>query len=221
MTDTTHDTFDDLDDPAAQLQSDIAERLATLSVVADTPTEFDQAGGSFDPSEVDFPSGSWMSRLADVQGWLRLDKELPSGSTGLFLAVLASAMGIDPAKAVDNSGASPQLTIAGSSPLFERADQAVRLQQVFVQNYEEDSTTRAAATKAWIEVWDDEPEISDPVPLEPVSATASTYRISDFTGKKLNLTPSYQRGDVWGAPARQMLIESILRGYSFAVSHPA
>ena len=213
MTDTPDEIDDDLpDDPAAQLQGDIAERLASLSDVADTPTGFARAGGSFDPSEVEFPSGSWMSRLADVQGWLHLKNELPTASADEFITGLVSAMSVDPAKAIDDTGLSLQLTLAGLALLEERADQAVRLQQVFVQRYEEDSGTQASATKAWLDAWEDEPDTTDAEPLEPVSAAASTWRISDFTGKKLNLTPSYQRGDVWGVTARQMLVESILRG---------
>lgn len=38
------------------------------------------------------------------------------------------------------------------------------------------------------------------------------WHIFQLTKKKLNLTPSYQRGDVWRTGDRQKLIESILRG---------
>ncbi|OBB25333.1 hypothetical protein A5792_28500 [Mycolicibacterium peregrinum] len=206
------DLDDDLpEDPAAQLQFDIAERLATLSDLADTPTEFDVSDGPFDAAEVDFASGAWMDRLAGVQGWLRLDKELPE-SADTFVAELVSAMGLDPAKALDSTGATPQLTIAGLSQLYERVDQAVRLQHVFAEAYNDNSGSRSAATKAWIEAWEDEPDTAESEPLQPVSAVADTWRIFEFIGKKLNLSPSYQRGDVWGTPARQLLIESILRG---------
>lgn len=213
MTAGLDDIDDDVpDDPITQLQSDIAERLATLSDVADTPTHFDRSGGSFDASEVDFASGSWMSRLADVQGWLHLDKELPT-SADEFVEKLVAALGLaEPSKAIYMRGSSPQLTVSGLGQLYERIDQAARLQRIFIEKYEEDSGTRAAATKTWAEAWDDDLEISDAEPLQPVSATAGVWPISDFTNKKLNLAPSYQRGDVWGATARQMLIESILRG---------
>ncbi len=212
MTDSFNEIDDLPDDPAAQFKGDISERLATLSDVADTPTEFDRTGGAFDASEVDFISGAWMGRLADVQGWLRLDNELSTASADEFVAGMVSALGLDAEKAIDRTGLSLQLTIAGLGQLYERADQAVRLQQIFLEKYEEESGTRAAATKAWLDAWDDEPDTEASEPMQPVSAVADTWRISDFTGKKLNLTPSYQRGDVWGAPARQMLIESILRG---------
>jgi hypothetical protein len=209
---------DDLDgsdelpeDPAFQLQRDIAERLATLSEVVDTPTEFDMFTGSFDVAEVDFATGTWMQRLTEVQGWLRLDNELPQDAD-TFVGGLVAAMGLDPATSIDATGANQQLTVSGLDQLYERVDQAVRLQQVFIENYSEDSATRTAATDAWIAAWDDEPDSTESGPLEPVSAIADRWRVSDFTGKKLNLTPSYQRGDVWGTPARQLLIESLLRG---------
>lgn len=214
MTDEVDETDDDSfdDDPITQLQAEIAEKLAVLSDVVDAPIGFVRSGGSFVASEVDFASGSWMSRLVDVQEWLRLDVELPTNSDH-FVERLLETLGVfDTSKAIDTSGSSPQLTVYGLSQLYDRVDQAVGLQQVFVDKYEEDAGTRAASTKAWNDAWDDEPESAASEPLKPVSATASTWRISDFTGKKLNLTPSYQRGDVWGATARQMLIESILRG---------
>ena len=214
MADEVDKTDDDLfdEDAITQLQNDIAERLATLSEAPDTPTGFVRSGGSFDASEVDFTSGSWTSRLADVQEWLRLDNELPTNVEEFVDQLVAALKVVEPAKAIDSSDSNPQLTVFGLSRLLERIDQADRIQQVFIDRYEEEAGTRAAATKAWNDAWEDEPENEAAEPLKPVSATVGTWRISDFTGKKLNLTPSYQRGDVWGATARQMLIESILRG---------
>ena len=211
MSDEFEDTDELGEDPAVPVQREIAERLATLSEVVDTPIEFDVSGGSFDAADVDFASGTWMQRLAEVQGWLRLDEELPQDAPS-FVAGLVAAMGFDPGIAIDDTGASPQLTVNGLDQLYEKLSQAVRLQQLFVDKYSEDSATRKSATEAWIEAWDDESDTSEPEPLGSISAIANTYRLSDFTGKKLNLTPSYQRGDVWGTPARQLLIESILRG---------
>lgn len=203
------------DDSASLLQRDIAERLATLSDVVDTPTEFDMTSSSFDPADVDFVTGSWMQRLAEVQGWLRLEleDELPQDAES-FLTALVTGIGHDPTISIDDTGSHPQLTIAGLGHLFERVDQAVRLQQTFIESYNEDASTRDTATAAWNAAWEDESWSTEPKQLAPVSATTDTWRISDFTGKgkKLNLTPSYQRGDVWGTPARQLLIESILRG---------
>lgn len=201
------------DNPADQLQDDIADRLAVLSDAVDMPLGFERSGGSFDASMVDFETGSWMSRLADVQGWLNLDAQLPNESAEDFVLQLVALLGFTSADdVVDLTGSLPRLGVSALSRLYERVDQAVRLQRVFTEAYEGDGSTKAAASRVWSEAWEGEPETQDAEPPEPVSATASTWRISDFTGKKLNLTPSYQRGDVWGTPARQLLIESILRG---------
>jgi hypothetical protein len=214
MADEAGKTDDDLFDEEAitQLQGEISEALASLSDAPDTPIGFVRSVGSFDAADVDFSSGTWASRLADVQEWLRLPDVLPTDAED-FVEQLVAGLGInDPVKLIDSNAASPRLTLIGLSQVHERIDQAVRLQRIFVERYEEEAGTRAAATKAWNDAWEDVPEKEPSEPLQPVSATASTWRISDFTGKKLNLTPSYQRGDVWGSTARQMLIESILRG---------
>ena len=215
MTDQSDTVDADLldDDPILQLQADVAAKLAMLSDVVDTPIGFVRAGGSFDVSEVDFVSGTWIDRLVDVQEWLRLEVELSSDADD-FVQRLVEALGVaNLSKSIRTvEGFTAELTAPGLSQLYQRVDQASRLQRVFVEKYEEESGTRKSATKAWNDAWAEEPDTADSEPLKPVSATASTWRISDFTGKKLNLTPSYQRGDVWGATARQMLIESILRG---------
>ncbi|WP_020077088.1 DUF262 domain-containing protein [Cryocola sp. 340MFSha3.1] len=200
------------DDSIVQLQTDIADRLATLSQQSDTPDEFEHSGGSFVADDVDFASSSWMARLAEVQDWLRLGYALPLDSPASFIQALASALGFEnsDAAAVFSTG-QPSLTVSGLGRLFDRADQATRIQQVFVEQLEETGSVKAASD-AWKEAWEDEPEPDEEEPLEPVSATTEVWPIQNFTDSDLNLTPSYQRGDVWTTSARQLLIESILRG---------
>lgn len=201
------------DNPAEQLQADIADRMSALSEVVDTPVGLERTSGAFDSSDVDFISGSWMSRLADVQGWLSLDRDLTTDSADEFAGQLVLSLGLERSpEFLDGSGSVPTLRLPALSALYERLEQAVRLQSKFREAFEAEGGTREAASRLWNEAWDDEAEIEDVEPLKPVSAIASTWPISDFTDSELNLTPSYQRGDVWGTPARQMLIESILRG---------
>ncbi len=200
------------DDPIVQLQADIADRLAALSYQSDTPDEFEHVGGSFGPDDVDFTNPSWMARLAEVQNWLRFGDDLPLDSPSSFIQVLAKALGFEnPNDAADVSTDLPCLTGKGLGRLFERVDQATRIQQVFVEKLEETGSGKAASD-AWKEAWDDEPGPDEEEPLEPVSATTEVWPIQNFTDSDLNLTPSYQRGDVWTTSARQLLIESILRG---------
>lgn len=203
------------DDPVAQLQGEIATLLSELSDASDTPTEFDQGGSPFSPEDFDF-RGDWVSRLVELQGWLRFDEQLPQDDLGAFVHKLGSLLGFaDPGVVIHNSH---ELNEVGLERLRDRVEQANRLRSVFVEALEDDAGTRASATSAWIAAWENEDVESadDDAPAEPVSAKADIWRVSDFIGKagrnQLNLAPSYQRGDVWVTRARQLLIESILRG---------
>lgn len=121
---------------------------------------------------------------------------------------MAHELDLDLAETVDTGGA---LTAAALERLIERAELAFRLQQAFAQELA-DGASRASATQTWIDAWSDEGGNIDPVSPEPVTAKAEVWPISEFTDMGLNLTPSYQRGDVWRTGDRQALIESILRG---------
>lgn len=218
MTYTNDDFDEELDDPIAQSRADVAELLAALSQTTDSPTEFDVAAGPFSSNEVDFDTESWMARIADVQGWLRLDEPLPLGSSDEFVYSLAALLGFrETDDVVSARDGAPQLTLVGLDRLRDRAEHAYRLQQFFIAEYGSEAATRDTATRAWVEAWADEAD--DPaenVTPTPVSAKAATWRINEFVeaakAGRLNLAPSYQRGDVWGTGSRQILIESILRG---------
>lgn len=200
------------DEPILQWQADIADRLATLSEQTDAPDEFEHIGASFVAADVDFTTSGWMTRLAEVQEWLRLGDYLSTDSPADFVEALADALGFDSrSEAIDVSSGGARLTASGLARLFDRVDQASRIQQVFVEQLEETGSLKAASD-AWVEAWDDEPDPSEAELLEPVSATTAVWSIQEFTSRKLDLAPSYQRGDVWTTGARQMLIESILRG---------
>lgn len=212
MSDSGGFEVDPEDDPAAQLEADIAERLAVISDHVDTPDEFEQGGASFSPAEVDFSGTAWMQRLAEVQGWLRLGEELNLENPQAFVASLLQSLGLEDGEAtVDSSTGVPRLSLKALGRLLERVDQAERVAQKFVEQLVE-SGSRKVASDLWRESWDEEPDIQDLEVLEPVSATTDVWPIYQFTHKKLNLTPSYQRSDVWTNSARQALIESILRG---------
>ena len=79
---------------------------------------------------------------------------------------------------------------------------------------EADGASRASATGLWRERWEEESD--DQEGSDPVSAKADTWPINEFSDRarkgRLNLSPSYQRGDVWPTSDAQLLIESILRG---------
>jgi hypothetical protein len=208
---------DEAEDLATQLEGDVAEILAALSITIDTPTEFDSSSAPFDAMDVGFTDGSWMTRLAQVQSWLRFEDPLPDDGAEPFVRSLAASLGFSTiAEAADMSGPFPRLSLTALDRLRQRAETANRMQQVFQDEFDAEGGTRESATRYWLAAWEDELDPRDEAPVEPVSAQAHTWKIEEFIGlareQELNLAPSYQRGDVWLTGARQMLIESILRG---------
>jgi hypothetical protein len=200
------------EDPRQQFHDRISELLAELSRASDSP-EGVQAGAEFSESDVDFESDAWVSRLSDVQGWLRFSDDLPTTDLGIFVASLAAGLGFDvPQEGVVTTDGVSRLTEAGLERLSERAELAARLQQVFLTDLEADGGTRASASAAWADAWEMEDDSTETATPEPVTARADVWPISQLTGRKLNLAPSYQRGDVWRTGDRQALLESILRG---------
>lgn len=205
---------DDLpeEDSRAQLHDRIAELLAELSEAADSP-EGVQAGAQYSASDVSFDSDAWVNRLADVQGWFRFSDDLPTTNPAAFVTSLAAGLGFeDPVEGVEAAGGVPRLTEGALERLSERAELAARLQQAFFADRDADGGSRASATASWVDAWEAEEDATETVTPEPVTARADVWPISQLTGRKLNLAPSYQRGDVWRTGDRQALIESILRG---------
>lgn len=195
-----------------QSQERIADALAELSEATDAPTGVHTCA-AFSPTDVDFESDTWMSCLVDVQGWLSFNDDLIETNPESFLDSLARNLGFEtPSKGIENNAGALRLSDAALERLAERAENAARIRQVFVAELDSDGGTRKAASMVWATEWNDEDEAPDAIPLEPVSAHAEVWPISELTDTDLNLTPSYQRGDVWRTGDRQALIESVLRG---------
>lgn len=215
MTDSFEDVDADVleDDSRTQLQDRIAESLAEMSEVADAPTGLNQTYTQFDASDVDFGSDVWMSRLAEVQGWLNFDRDLPTSGTAAFVENLVLALGFqDQADGVEATVPASQLTEAALERLSERAELAIQLKDRFLAELEAEDGSQASATAFWKEAWSGEEGATEVVAPDPVTAKAEVWHIFQLTNTELNLTPSYQRGDVWRTGDRQALIESILRG---------
>ncbi|WBM80905.1 DUF262 domain-containing protein [Cryobacterium breve] len=201
------------EDSRAQLQDRIAESLAEMSEAADVPTGVNPSNAQFDASDVDFGSDAWMSRLADVQGWLEFDRDLPTSDAALFVENLLLALGFEgEADGIDTTRTAFQLTETALERLSERAELAIRLQQRYLSDLEAEGGSQASATTSWKEAWATEEDSAEATVPEPMTAKADVWPIFQLTRKKLNLTPSYQRGDVWRTSDRQALIESVLRG---------
>lgn len=207
------DFLDEEDDPRAQLWESIAEGLAALSESPDAPDGVMVAHSVFGTDDVDFNSEAWVFRLAEVQGWLSFSQDLPATSRDAFLNALVAELGVADADAFDARHHPRQLSAQSVERLHHRIETAVRLQADFIEELEAKGVSRTEATANWSDAWSEEDDdLTDSSNLKPVSAKAAVWNIFQLTKKKLNLTPSYQRGDVWRTGDRQALIESILRG---------
>ncbi|MFF2831928.1 DUF262 domain-containing protein [Cellulosimicrobium cellulans] len=192
------------------LEIALAESLATLSQPSMTP-EGVSVTRAFDASDVDFGSEAWVDYLELVQDWLRLDQRIESFlSTKEVLRDLFSSLGKGGLVGnVEVNGIT--LTEQGLEQLHERVERGVALRERFLDDLNE--VTAKVASSRWYDAWD---EASVATSREPIRAKADTWTIQNFVAKaergKLDLNPTYQRGDVWPTKDAQLLIESILRG---------
>lgn len=200
------------EDPRTQLRESIAAGISALSDATDTPSGVRAASMSFSSDDADMTTDSWMPQLAEVQGWLNLSEQLPTDDRDAFLASLVASLELRPQEAIDTASFPSQLTPLALERLNQRIELACRLQQAFAESMETDGATRASATSAWSTAWDESDPGAQQFSTEPVIATADVWPIIQLTDSDLNLTPSYQRGDVWTTADRQALIESVLRG---------
>lgn len=197
------------------LERQIAEAIAELTLPTETPGDFGQGVAQVDPDAIRFDDGSWRTHLSSVAPWLHLPDNLNGSSEEAFDASLAVGLGLEHWAAGDESSMRERLL----PKLADRLDRALGLQKAFVDDMEaavEGAETRASATAKWAEAWI-ELEVEDEVEGSgPIHAEADVWSISDFVAHarddELNLSPSYQRADVWPTSNSQLLVESILRG---------
>ncbi len=203
--------FDEEDQRVLFLES-IADGLATLSEASDTPEGVRSISSNFSSDDVNFTSASWMNKLVEVQGWLNLSEDLPLTGGEPFLQALVAEFNLEPSDILAPGDANPPLSLRGLERLSERVEAAGRLQRDFLEELEAKGTGRGTATQSWTDAWAEIDASEEVVAPEPVQANAEVWPIFQLTMSSLNLTPTYQRGDVWGNSDRQSLLESILRG---------
>ena len=205
------DDFEE-EDPRVPLLESIADGLATLSEASDTPKGVPPVSSLFSSSDVDFTSESWMNKLAEVQGWLNFSDDLPLTGSEQFIQALIAELKLEATENLPPVDTYPPLSLGTLERLQQRVEAAVRLQRRFLEDIETKGTSRAAATQLWEDAWEEADVSEVAVSPEPVTARADVWPIYQLTNKVPNLTPSYQRGDVWANGDRQSLMESILRG---------
>lgn len=217
---------DSLSSPQLPIDSDVDERaerelaaaqlMAALSRAEEAPEGFFVSAVPLEAEAIRWNDGNWASCLADIEGWLKFDEELPFHSRDSLASMLTRALGFADTSAVFVGPPNDLLlTDAGLEALHTRLERALRHQRGFleIEAQEKQESAPGVADTAWEEAWEE----ADLEPSSgPVAAKASVWNINDFSSRavrrKLNLSPSYQRADVWPTADAQLLIESILRG---------
>ena len=203
--------LDEEDQDREDLMATIADYLAALSEPTPMPQAVDPPSYAFDPSDVDFSDPSnWTDKFAEVQGWLNLSEFLEQTNYVSFVNQISRVLGLQD-QAVHDQSKAPGIELLEA--LRSRAERAVQLKEKFIEEVESNESDLGVATVLWNESWEEE---SDETKGGPVTATAGIWPISDFVSRsqqdKLELSPSFQRSDVWPTGDAQLLIESILRG---------
>lgn len=199
------------------LEIRVAEAIANLSGAEVVPEGFAADRPTISGDDVDFYDGSWRTHLGHVADWLHFDAgSLDQSSPTSFDHSLALGLGLD---AAWRSGTADPVRQALLPRLADRLDRALVLKEFFDDEMEgvaEGTTTLSSATKSWAAKWEEAVEDEEASGSGTIHAEADTWPITEFIGHaeagELNLSPSFQRADVWATTMSQELIESVLRG---------
>lgn len=195
----------------SEIEQNIAERLAALSAPGPVPQDgLQPSDRQLEAADIRFDDGTWRRVVELEQGWMKLAHAVSGGTPEEFDGALASALG----------EASEELTgDALMERLANRLERAVTLRDRFCASLEgtaEGRATLETATQEWIDAWVEVEEEEEAEVGGPIKATADVWAINEFVQRAedggLNLSPSYQRADVWPTGDAQLLIESVLRG---------
>lgn len=193
-----------------EVELDIADYLARLSEHGAEPDDFGTSPSHFEAADVKFDDGSWRQCLREVQFWLYLNTVLDEhADPESFDATLAECLGL--------GVTATRRTLFDE--LLQRLERALSLRDEFRDAMEgaiDGSATLMTASTAWREAWDSVADDDTEPSTGAINADADMWPIASFVGYategELNLSPSYQRADVWPTPDAQKLIESIVRG---------
>lgn len=205
------EAFDEREDALGHLSTQMSE-LSRTEVV---PVGFKKDYQEFSSTDVDFTSGDWLHRIASIQVWLNLESKLTLDDNDLMgpaKQLFEGLKGTNSGECLEMEGDLPRLSEEGISVLSARLDKALNHQEKFTDGL--DVITREGASRRFFESWDE--DIDFGFEAEPIQAKSRVWNIKTFARKavkgRLNVNPSYQRGDVWGPSNCQQLIVSILRG---------
>ncbi|MBD5785061.1 DUF262 domain-containing protein [Cellulosimicrobium terreum] len=202
---------DDVTTDLSEVEQNVAEAIAELASEGATPLKVDISRPSPYGSTISIDDGTWRTPLAAVQGWLYLPASIDETDARSFDRSLAHLLGI--------GGASEAPRADLFERLQERLERAVEYRQTFLDAVESDaegSVTLESASAIWEAAWDEIEESEEAETSGPIKAEAATWPIAQFRqyamDGEMDLSPSYQRADVWPTADAQLLIESVLRG---------
>lgn len=203
---------DDVMADLSEVEQNIAEAIAELASEGASPQKVDisRLGASPD-MRVSLEDGSWRSPLAAVQGWLYLPAPIDETDGDSFDRSLGRLLSTGTGAPLQGSALFERLN--------ERLDRAIANREIFLEALESDVDTDgalAAASQTWEEAWASAEENEEAESAGPIKAEATTWPIAQFrqyaVDGEMDLSPSYQRADVWPNADAQLLIESVLRG---------
>jgi hypothetical protein len=197
------------------LEQSIAEWMAELSQPGETPIGVKRASIHFSPDDVEFASGSWRSWLTQVQDWLYLPEHLDQSSPDAFDRSLGASL----TSHAENAFHRP-LRLSEVLPLLAtRLERAAQYRSDFLAELGDSADSGVGlevASQRWVSAWGETEDEDEADVGGSISASADTWLIRDFVARadknQLNLSPSYQRADVWPTADAQQLIESVVRG---------
>lgn len=206
-----------IDEDRWEIQQRIIEHLVDLSRSTVVPNEVALRVEDLGEDEVGFEDGTWFTALVGLQDFLRLAQPLTGRrSREADTKALAMELGRDAWESLIRPDEPSELSNGGLDALASRLERAVQLRDAFIEEVEAEGASLRAATGAWISAWDDADEEIEAEGSGAILAEADVWPISDIKAHaergRLNLSPSYQRGDVWPNVDAQILMESILRG---------
>lgn len=203
---------DDVMADLSEVEQNIAEAIAELATEGATPLNVDVSRQQASPDvTIHLHDGSWRSQLAAVQGWLYLPAPIDETDGESFDRSLSQLLTTSTSAPLQG----PELF----ERLHDRLDRAVANRQTFLEALESEADFNGAlatASHAWEEAWADAEENEEAESAGPIKAEADIWPIAQFrqyaVDGEMDLSPSYQRADVWANAEAQLLIESVLRG---------
>jgi hypothetical protein len=203
---------DDVMTDLSEVEQNIAEAIAELATEGATPLRVDVSLLRASPDvTISLQDGSWRPPLAAVQGWLYLPAPIDESDGESFDRSLGQLLSASTGTPLQG----PELF----ERLHDRLDRAVANRQTFLEALDSETdfeVALATASQAWEEAWADAEENEEAESAGPIKAEADIWPIAQFrqyaVDGEMDLSPSYQRADVWPNADAQLLIESVLRG---------